>query len=179
MKLISLILFLLFQLQVLSQPKKRLEFRLIINTQIPTIKDTFLLFYAIDSNCTFKKGKLTFYRITFSGDSLENSGFISINKKALLFIKDTLSFSKPQKIYSGANKSISRFKSFPYINGDVDIKQYLRQNSVVLKFIYLTPRNSHSSYIKEIEFKIGSPYPKSITIFFPFEEKQSTKLFPL
>ena len=177
MRSITFILFLLFQLQALSQSNPKLVFRYSAYTQIPNEKDTFSLFYVIDSNIIFKNRKITFYKVTFSEDSVQNSGFIAIWKNGLLFIKDTLSHSKPQKIYSIGDKSKRKFISFPYVNEDVYIKQYLKADIIVLKLVYLIPRNSHSSYIKEIEFKKDCPYPQSITMFFPFEQNKNTKLF--
>lgn len=167
----------MFQLEGLTQSNSKLVFRYSAYTQIPNVKDNFSLFYAIDSNLIFKSSKLTFYKLTFSEDSVENSGFIAIWRNDLLFIKDTLGHSKPQKIYSVGDKSKRKFISFPYVNEDVYIKQYLKADTIVLKLVYLIPRNSHSSYIREIEFKKDCPYPQGITMFFPFEQNQSTKLF--
>lgn len=181
-KLVSIffLIFLCFN-TCLCQPQKHV-YKYEYNTQLAGIKKQFYLHYWVDSAVSYTYNNLIFYKFTFSKDSLENSGFISFNKKNgdVFYLSDTVKgkANKIQKIFTRSKRFVKGIKAFPFIEHNVDLFYQIKANVITFKVKYKYPLDSHSIYIAGFEFKKNENYPTAIVFFFPFEDKKFVTLHP-
>ena len=152
------------------------------NTQFAGIKKQFCLYYSIDSVPSFRSDSLSFYRFTFSTDSLEKSGFISFKNKNgdIFYISDTNKEkpTKTQMIFTRSKHFIKGIKKFPFIERDVDLFYQIKANTTFFKVKYKYPLDSHSIYISEFKFNKNENYPSAIVLYFPFEDNKIVTIHP-
>jgi hypothetical protein len=180
MKLLFGLLFLVVFEHCISQNKHVQVFQYLMNTQIAHQKVRFTLYYIVDSSIVYRYGKLSYYGFTFSEDSLEHTGFIGYNKYSedILYISDTTGKKKnlSQKIFGLKDSRLVNISFFPYLGAEIKMNRKVVNNKIIFSPLYSFPRDSHSIFIKQLEFEKGKLFPNSIVFSFPFEDEESIKI---
>jgi hypothetical protein len=180
MKFLIISCLLLVSSKSFAQNDNRYSYQYSINTQFPGMKKDFAFYFIIDSNVKYEFDKAIYYKLTFSQDSTENSGFISIDSKgeAILFVADTNNIKGGcvSKIYDKKSKSLKKV-CFVSSIGRVNFLYKLQGDSISFIIQYPYPKSSHSVYLSGFNFNLKKNYPSSLTFFFPFEKNATVKIY--
>ena len=170
------ILILIFSQDCFSQATSGKVFSFDLPGEIPNSINGFKLFYIIDSSIFFKSNGRKFFKFTFSEDSTDCTGFISYDsaQKNILFISNESVKNKRkiiQKIFEFKNVGKISVHNFGFLGSGFQLDRRSSNNKTFFTPIYKFPKDSHSIYIKSIEF-YGGVIPLCISFRVPFGENK-------